>query len=275
MRCYRLDRPVTPVRDSLQPLFADRFPGVFPRFIMGVLCKTSGKRRIAQQTNDICGKSFFIAYGREQSGAFVLDQIRHALRRSGDHGSSRRKGFDNRKRHVVEPRGVDEDIGLIVIFADFLTRRYSGEVDTGEIQIRNQFADIAFERAIADQIELRFGIFLFNFRKRSDDNIHAVILGEAAGADQVRSQRNALAITELREIDDVGHSRCRESEVAENIDQVARRNDNFVDAREHKLRRAKALQVVAGFATVVVDRVLLPRIFATNDAGAGASRNDQ
>src|ERR1700680_4529187 len=112
------------------------------------------------------------------------------------------------------------------------------------MQARNQLADIAFERAVADQVELRFGIFFFYFGKCADDDIHTVVSGEAASANKVRAQRNALAIAELREVDDVRHGRCRQSEFAEDIDQVAGWNDDLIDARENELRRAKALKVV-------------------------------
>src|ERR1700676_5746344 len=111
--------------------------------MMSVLGEASGERGIAQQPDHICGESFFVAYGREQSGALMLDEIRHALRRGGDHGSARRKSFDDRQWHVVEPRAVDKNVSLVVILADFLTRGETGEVDAGEMQVRNQFADIA------------------------------------------------------------------------------------------------------------------------------------
>src|SRR4029077_16546667 len=103
----------------------------------------------------------------------------------------------------------------------------------------NQFTDIRFERTVADQIELRFGIFFFHFGKRADDDIHAVVSGEAASANQVRAKRSALTIAELREVDDVRHDRRRQSEFAENIEQVAGWNDDFIDARENELGRAK------------------------------------
>src|ERR1700693_4255648 len=107
-------------------------------------------------------------------------------------------------------------------------RHDTGEVDAGEIQVRNQLANVGFERTVADQVELRLGIFLFHFGKCADDNIHAVVSVEAASADQVRAQRSALAIAELREVDDVGHGRSRQSDFAEDIDQVAGWNDNII-----------------------------------------------
>src|SRR5208282_1043256 len=153
--------------------------------------------------------------------------------RTGDHGSSRRKGFDDRRRHIVEPRGIDEDVSVLVILADFLMRCDTGEVDAVEMQVRNQLADVGFERASAYQIELCFGIFFFYFGKCPDNDIHAVVSGEAASADQVRAQRSALPIAELREIDNVRHNRCWQSEFAEDIDEVAGGNDNLIDAREN------------------------------------------
>src|ERR1700675_3406657 len=104
-------------------------------------------------------------------------------------------------------------------------RDHAGEVDAGEIQVRNQLADIALERTVAGQIESRFGIFFFPFGKCADDDIHAVVSGEAASANQVRAKRSALTIAELREGDDVRHDRSRQSEFAESIEQVARWND--------------------------------------------------
>src|ERR1700682_3996644 len=124
------------------------------------------------------------------------------------------------------------------------------------MQVRNQFADIAFERTAADQIDVRFGIFFFHFGKGPDDDIHAVVSREAASANQVRAQRNALAIAELREVDDVRHGRSWQSEFAEDIDQIAGWNDNLIDARERELGRAEAWEVIAGLAAVIVDQSL-------------------
>src|SRR5208282_4729732 len=133
-------------------------------------------------------------------------------------------------------------------------RCHAGKGDSGEIQVRNQPADIGFEQAAADQIELRFGKFFSYFGKCPDKDIHAVVSREAAGADQVRAQRSALTIAELPEIDNVRHNRCWQSEFAEDLDEVAGGNDNLIDTRENERGRAEALEVVAGFATVVVDQ---------------------
>ena len=123
---------------------------------MGVLRQTNRKRRLAQQADDIRGQRFFVAHARQQSSPLVLDQIWHALRRSADHGSSRRKRFNHRQRHVVEPRGIDKDIRMVVTLTDFLAQRDAREVDASELQVRNQLADVGFQRAVADQIEARY-----------------------------------------------------------------------------------------------------------------------
>ena len=85
----------------------------------------------------------------------------------------------------------------------------------------------------------------------------------------MRAQRSALAIAELREIDDVRHDRCRQSEFAEDIDEVAGGNDNLIDARENERGRAEALEVVAGFATAVVDQALAAAQFCEEPGGRG------
>ena len=74
---------------------------------------------------------------REQTRAFVVNEISHAFWSGGDDWRSGGECFNNRDRHVVEIRCVDEDVGLIVEAADFLARSYAHEVHTGQFQVGN------------------------------------------------------------------------------------------------------------------------------------------
>ena len=145
---------------------------------------------------------------------------------------------------------------MVVAIADLLARRDSRKIDIGKMQVRDQFADVGFQRSVANQIELGFGIFFFYFGKGSDNHVDAVVSGEAARTDQMRAQRSALAKYELREIDDIRDRRGCEAEFFEDIHQIIRGDYNFVDARENELARAETLEVVAEFAAVVIDQAL-------------------
>ena len=77
---------------------------------------------------------------------------------------------------------------------------------------------------------------------------------------QTRCGRSGVALTiaELREIDEVRDDDGGKAELAEHVDEIAGGRDDLVDAGEHKLTGAEALEMVTGFAAAVVD----DRLFA-------------
>src|SRR5439155_19993602 len=94
----------------------------------------------------------------------------------------------HRNRHIVQPGCIDENIGLVVIAAEFLTGSYSRE---GHHPIQpeslHQAANLGFQRTFPHQIEACVRKCSLNLGEGTHHYIQAVIRMKSARADKMRT----------------------------------------------------------------------------------------
>src|SRR5690349_7560808 len=152
----------------------------------------------------------------------------NAARVCRDDRQSRRKRIQDRARHVVDVGAIEEDVCFIVELTHLLRRYEAEKLDVAKLQLMDQRFESLALTAAARNRQLRLRILTLNDRKRPHDAGYVVQRIKIAIRQKDRSQRFALVVLEMIDVDDVRDRLRVQTELVENFDEIRRRHDQRV-----------------------------------------------
>ena len=92
------------------------------------------------------------------------------------------------------------------------------------MEVSNKLANLSFELAFSDQVELRFRVLFLHLGEGSDNDIHAIVTMKSASTHEMRAQLAALAEGKLFQINHVRNDFRWQVEFTKHIREIVRRD---------------------------------------------------
>src|SRR5580698_1152969 len=110
-----------------------------------------------------------------------------------------------------------------------------------------------FHWTFAYQVKRGLGKHLLNLPECADHHIQAVIRMESSGTNQAWTKRLTLSKAKSRHVHNIRNNLGLQTKLAKNVNEISRWNHQLVCVLKHRPNAAKSLQMIPGFAAVIVN----------------------
>ena len=185
------------------------------------------------------------------------------VRRDDDAPAGER--LQHRGRHIVDVRRLQVDVGVRVVAPHFRGRNRTDETHIPQPPRGNLLTQQLCLRSGADQRQRGFGKPPLDDLERSQRAGHVVERLEVTRAEQPGAEIVAPAKREALQIDDVGDDLRANVKSREYLLQERRWHRIGVDPAQHRPGNPRALQMIRGLATAVVEHDWLSQQASNQD----------